>query len=213
MQAMKCPYCNGDVEYTSAAKVYRKEGFGYLYLCKGFPACDAYVAAGDDGRPIGSLANRALRDQRKKLYELITRVSTEQKVPRQEVNSLVGKLRGQRVFRINDLRETELSSILGDIEGFVEAIVKALAPSQDVGTQALKLPLRYLFIESHGRPAGALPYASYRGHLKVLNEAVKLGLVNKITKHGTRKIFFVLTQAGKTLIGYDLSPTREPAYA
>ena len=214
MRGMTCPYCGSAVEFTSAAKVYRKEGYGFLYLCTGYPACDSYVAAGDDARPMGTLANRPLRDLRKRLHDLITQIGVDQKVPRQEVVSLIGKIRGVKVFRINDLRDTEIMSILKDSAGFIEVIVKGLAPSDSVETQALKLPLRYLFVDSHARPAGALPYASYRGHLPVLNEGVKLGLVNKIKKQGTRKIYFVLTNSGKKLTGWDLQPIdRHLAYA
>lgn len=215
MHGMSCPYCGKPVEYTSAEKVYRKSGFGFLYLCTGFPTCDSYVAAGDDARPAGTLANRALRELRKKLHDLITQVSVEQEVPRQEVVSLIGKIRGVKVFRITDLRDTEITAILGDSKGFVAAIAKGLAPSDSTEIQALKLPLRYLFVDSHSRPAGALPYASYRGHLPVLNEGVKLGLVNKIKKHGTRKIYFVLTHSGKQLTGWNLHPVERQlaAYA
>jgi len=116
---------------------------------------------------------------------------------------LIGKIRKVKLFRVSDLRETEIESILADPNAFVESVERLLVPANSPQTTALKLPLRYLFIESHARPAGALPYQSYRGHLKVLNEAAKAGLVNKITKRGTRSIFWVLTSAGKLLIDYD----------
>lgn len=213
MNDTKCHYCGSDVEYAPAAKVYRRAGFGFLYLCKGFPACDAYVSAGDDGKPMGTLANRELREQRKRFFNLVEQISAERKMPRHEVLRLIGRTRGVKVFRVNDLRERDLEDIFSNLDAFIASLEKCLIPTADPETTSLKLPLRYLFIESHSRPAGALPYQQYRGHLKVLNEAAKLGLVNKITKRGTRSIFWVLTQPGKTLIDYDMAMQREATLA
>jgi hypothetical protein len=138
----------------------------------------------------------------------VEQISTERKAPRQEVMRLIGRIRGIKLFRINDLREAELAEIFSNESAFKASIEKGLNPTSDPEAASLKMPLRYLYIESHTRPAGALPYQQYRGHLKVFNEAAKLGLCNKITKRGTRQIFWVLTQAGKALIGYDTQPNR-----
>lgn len=208
MDAMTCPYCNSEVAYAPATAVYKRAGFGFLYLCRNFPACDSYVSAGDDGRPMGSLANRELREQRKRLFALVDQISTDRKAPRQEVMRLIGRIRGVKLFRINDLREAELDEIFANEGAFRAGIENGLNPTFNPEAASLKMPLRYLYIESHARPAGALPYQQYRGHLKVFNEAAKLGLVNKITKRGTRQIFWVLTQTGKALIEYDSQPNR-----
>ncbi len=204
----KCPYCNSEVAYTSATAVYKKPGFGFLYLCSKFPSCDSYISAGDDAKPLGTLANRELRNLRKRFFGLIDQISEAKQAPRQEVVRLIGRLRGVKNFRVNDMREAALNDIFANIDAFLASIDKGMSPTTDPEATSLKLPLRYLFIESHSRPAGALPYQQYRGHLKVFNAAIKSGLVNKITKRGTRSIFFVLTQAGKALIDYDTNPHR-----
>ena len=213
MTDTKCPYCGSEVEYAPAAKVYKKPGYGFLYLCSDFPSCDSYVSAGDDGKPMGTLANRELREQRKRFFNLVEQISAERQMPRHEVLRLIGRTRGVKLFRVNDLRENDLDKIFSNLDAFIANLERGLTPTADPETTSLKLPLRYLFIESHSRPAGALPYQQYRGHLKVLNEAAKYGLVNKITKRGTRSIFWVLTQAGKTLIDYDRAMQRDTSLA
>ncbi|WP_075588182.1 zinc-finger-containing protein [Rhodoferax antarcticus] len=208
MNELKCPYCFSDIEYFPAERVYKRAGYGFLFVCKGYPACDSYVSASDDAKPMGTLANRYLREQRKRVVHLISEISDRNKTPRQEVMRLIGKVRGVKLFRVGDLREPQTEEILANPNVFAASVEKLLVPAVNQETLVLKLPLRYLYIESHTRPAGALPYQQYRGHLKVLNEAAKNGLVNKVTKRGSRQIFWVLTQAGKTLIDYDTNPHR-----
>jgi zinc-finger-containing domain len=87
MDELRCPYCQSETEYVPATKVYRRGGFGFLYLCATFPVCDSYVSAGDDGKPMGTLANRDLREKRKRLFTLIDKISAENKAPRQEAVS------------------------------------------------------------------------------------------------------------------------------
>lgn len=208
MEPLKCPYCNCSVEYVPAFNVYKRDGFGFLFRCTNHPVCDSYVKAGDDGKPMGTLANGYLRDLRKRLVGLIEKISENNKTPRQEVMRLISKVRKAKMFRVSDLRESDIEAIFSNPSAFAASVEALLVPPDNTQALALKLPLRYLYIESHTRPAGALPYQQYRGHLKVLNEAAKNGLVNKITKRGTRQIFWVLTQAGKTLIDYDTNPHR-----
>lgn len=64
---MLCPFCNSQVEFGSADRVY---GPAYahlnLYICSKFPACDSYVGAHDgSGLPKGTLADKPLREARK----------------------------------------------------------------------------------------------------------------------------------------------------
>lgn len=63
----ECPYCEGAVELVENSAIYNGKLFGdwpYAYLCK---PCDAYVGLHPDTDvPLGTLANKGLRDARKK---------------------------------------------------------------------------------------------------------------------------------------------------
>ena len=65
---LKCPYCGAQAVLRPANAVYgnaaKSEG-GYLYVCKRWPQCDAYVSAHTKSRlPMGTLANGDLRHKR-----------------------------------------------------------------------------------------------------------------------------------------------------
>lgn len=64
--APRCPYCGSHAILRSADGIYRKNNSQeMLYVCKNYPACDAYVRV-QKGTTIalGSLANRELRELR-----------------------------------------------------------------------------------------------------------------------------------------------------
>lgn len=63
----ECRYCNGAVELVGNEQIYRGRSYGewpYAYLCR---PCDAFVGLHPDTDiPLGTLANRELREARKK---------------------------------------------------------------------------------------------------------------------------------------------------
>ena len=65
---VRCPYCGAEAKLRSATVVYGDATLnknGYVYVCDRYPACDAYVAAHAGNKlPMGSLANRDLRNKR-----------------------------------------------------------------------------------------------------------------------------------------------------
>jgi len=65
---MKCQYCLKDAEFVDSAEIYHGISYGMVYLCRG---CDAYcgVHKGTD-KPMGSLANKELRELRKECHAL-----------------------------------------------------------------------------------------------------------------------------------------------
>lgn len=65
----KCPYCNSEVIYTSNAAIYgRIYGNGRCYKCT---SCDAYVGVHNRSNiPLGRLANKELRELKKKCHSL-----------------------------------------------------------------------------------------------------------------------------------------------
>ena len=63
-----CPYCNEPAEWVENKEVYGKNyGKSYMiYFCR---PCNAYVGCHQNTRqPLGSLANRELREWRKKAH-------------------------------------------------------------------------------------------------------------------------------------------------
>lgn len=58
---MKCPYCNGKVELKSCLHVYKKYYSEYVIVCENYPSCDSYVGTHKNGKPLGRLANKELR--------------------------------------------------------------------------------------------------------------------------------------------------------
>lgn len=65
-QAPRCPYCGNHTVLRSADGIYRDNSRNeMLYVCKNYPACDAYVRVQKGSRiPLGVMANRALRELR-----------------------------------------------------------------------------------------------------------------------------------------------------
>lgn len=66
-----CQYCGSKAVLRSATAVHvgNRRGDGYVYVCARYPFCDSYVGVHPDTRkPMGTLANRALREKRVKAH-------------------------------------------------------------------------------------------------------------------------------------------------
>lgn len=65
---LRCPYCGRNARIRPASYVYGQDTLdteSFLYVCDGYPACDAYVGAHKESRlPKGTLANGRLRHKR-----------------------------------------------------------------------------------------------------------------------------------------------------
>ena len=60
-----CPYCGAQALLREGSFLFESPYIKYLYVCVRYPECDAYVAAHDDSKkPMGTLANEALRKKR-----------------------------------------------------------------------------------------------------------------------------------------------------
>ena len=67
MPIVLCPYCGNEAVLTDSAEVYGRS-YGPIWICR---PCDAYVGVHQrDGlnRPLGRLANKELREWRKKAH-------------------------------------------------------------------------------------------------------------------------------------------------
>lgn len=71
----KCPYCGGEVKYTSNAEIYGKEyGNGRCYLCKN---CDAYTGVHNNTDvALGILANKEMRKLKNECHNLFDKLWT-----------------------------------------------------------------------------------------------------------------------------------------
>ena len=68
---MICPYCQGPVKKTTGAFVYPGRldlANKVIFICQ---PCDARVGTHPDGRPLGELANKKLRELRMKVHSLL----------------------------------------------------------------------------------------------------------------------------------------------
>lgn len=78
-EKMTCPYCSSGVDYRPNEIIYGKPfGWGYAYICKRYPECDAYVGCHGSkadpriqGAPLGELANGKLRELRRSVHAMI----------------------------------------------------------------------------------------------------------------------------------------------
>ena len=69
-----CPYCNKESKYVNSSIIYGKD-YGMLYLCED---CNAYCGVHKGTNiPLGTLANRILRDLRKKAHSYFDRFYKE----------------------------------------------------------------------------------------------------------------------------------------
>jgi len=70
-ERMRCPYCGKSVVFRSADGIYHDNSNGtMLYVCSGYPECDAYVRAHSGTKiPVGKMADRRLRALRKTAHD------------------------------------------------------------------------------------------------------------------------------------------------
>lgn len=80
-----CPYCDGKVELVNNSEIYRGRSFGdwpYAYLCR---PCDAFVGLHPaTDLPLGTMADKELREARKSAKHLWQRVSSVEGMPRNQ---------------------------------------------------------------------------------------------------------------------------------
>ncbi|SFH42147.1 Protein of unknown function [Desulfotomaculum arcticum] len=65
---LKCPYCGASSKLIDSKIIYGRS-YGMFYVCVNYPECDAYVGTHQGTTwPRGTLANKELREYRKKAY-------------------------------------------------------------------------------------------------------------------------------------------------
>ena len=73
---IKCPYCGSQALLRPASVVHERTApGGGVSVCPRYPACDAYVSAHRDSHlPMGTLANRPLRQKRRQAHIALNRL-------------------------------------------------------------------------------------------------------------------------------------------
>jgi len=84
---MKCPYCNKPTILRPSSFVYGKNApdYGWFWLCVRYPRCDAYVGCHPGTqRPLGTLANKSLRNLRVTTHTNFDQLWKQGKISRKE---------------------------------------------------------------------------------------------------------------------------------
>ncbi len=91
---MICPYCNKEAEWTENKAIYGKN-YGKSYMCYYCKPCDAYVGCHENSRrPLGIMANRELREYRKRVHSLIDPLWKSKEMSRGRVYSILTEFLG-----------------------------------------------------------------------------------------------------------------------
>lgn len=94
---MICPFCDKPAEWVANEAIYgRRYGKSYMmWWCK---PCDAYVGCHNNTQqPFGSMANRPMREWRKKTHALLDPIWKSGEVDRREVYRRLSKYLGYSV--------------------------------------------------------------------------------------------------------------------
>lgn len=78
-----CPYCKSEVKQLSEFDIYgtifkdRK-----IYACVNYPKCDSYVGSHKNGKPLGRLANKSLREYKSLAHKEFDKIWKEKHIER-----------------------------------------------------------------------------------------------------------------------------------
>ena len=75
MKEMRCPYCGRFVKLRKGSELFGPNArIKKVYVCSNYPVCDAYVSADSKGKPMGTLANKGLRELRVQAHKSFDRL-------------------------------------------------------------------------------------------------------------------------------------------
>ena len=200
-----CHYCGLQAVLKDASVIYRRPGFGQVYQCP-TASCDAYVGVHTGTiKPKGSLANGVLRQLRKQVHEVFDPLWRENsQVDRTEVYEAAAQVLGFKEFHIGDLRDEAAHSYLARHEVLSDLIKLKIQHNRldklSMGSGNLLRVLRYLYVGSQRSIHHVLSQRAYSGHSDSFKEAIEAGLVRRIKKAESKKVFYALTPAGCSAI-------------
>lgn len=94
--APRCPYCGSTTVYRSATGIYiNNPDDVMLYVCKNYPACDAYVQTQKGTAiPLGTMANRELRALRAEAHRKFNKLYLQNYMSKAEAYAWLSSILG-----------------------------------------------------------------------------------------------------------------------
>lgn len=203
---LNCPYCGSQAQLKDAYVIYRREGYGMLYVCP-TQSCDAYVGVHDGtSKPKGSLANAALRKLRSDVHAVFDPLwRGHSEYDRAEVYEAAANVLGIPEFHIGEMRDEGAKAFLAQKDELIEQIKLQIERNRlfklSQSEPNLLNVLRYLFVDSQRFARRMLSQSTYRGHDDSFKSAMKVGLVKRVKARDTAKVYYALTPAGCSAIG------------
>lgn len=114
-----CPYCGVPAKFVDSIVVFKVRSYGMIWLCSNYPACDARVGCHDEtDSPLGTMANRALREKRKAVHAVFDPLWKGGGKSRGEAYDLLADLMGKPVnlTHIGMFSESECDEALEALE-------------------------------------------------------------------------------------------------
>ncbi len=94
---MTCPYCQKEATYAPNEQWYGKR-YGRSYMCYFCKPCDAYVGTHNNTtKPLGTMANKELRQWRIKAHNKIDKLWQNKTHTRNEVYQYLNKTFGREI--------------------------------------------------------------------------------------------------------------------
>lgn len=94
---MKCPYCGKEAIWCENKEIYGKN-FGRSFMCYYCKPCNAYVGCHNNSRkPLGTMANKELRQWRMQTHRAIDRFWTSNICTRDKFYKILAKVFGKEI--------------------------------------------------------------------------------------------------------------------
>jgi hypothetical protein len=96
---MICPFCKKPAEWVSNDQVYYGKRYGKSYMIWLCRPCNAYVGShnNDESRPLGTMANKELREWRIKAHDHIDPLWKSGAMKRSHVYGMLNRLMGRDI--------------------------------------------------------------------------------------------------------------------
>src|SRR5882724_1641951 len=115
---MHCPYCGAPAVWCENKAIYGRN-FGKSYMCWLCKACDAYVGChSNTQRPLGTMANKELRDWRIKAHAAIDPIWQREILTRKQVYQEL-KTHFRREIHIGESDVIQCQAIITFGEGYL----------------------------------------------------------------------------------------------
>jgi hypothetical protein len=94
MEKIICPYCNNEAPWVENKEMYGRN-YGKSYMCYYCKPCEAYVGCHNNTRrPLGTMANRELRQWRRQVHDAIDPLWKSKSISRGYMYHLISEALG-----------------------------------------------------------------------------------------------------------------------